>query len=258
MNAGLETGDQRRCANCGTPISGRFCSSCAQDSSLQRISLLALVKRGFDQLQELDAPFVRTLIGLTLRPGAVATEYVAGARRRYTNPIKYALIICAAMVIGIKWDPFGRARYFPEIEEGEPPATAIVAELMLSFIEYTQLTMIVSAPLLALLLWMFFPRTERNFAEQCALVFFVLGHVALFQTPMMMLGALGSQGFSVFLALMQVAWLSWAAVPFYGGRPWLTFLRACLPHVVYFLIVQTSIVIYLIVRYGTQALLTPE
>lgn len=219
---------------------------------------MALLRRGLDQLQDLDAPLVRTIVGLTIRPGVVASEYAGGARRRYTNPIKYALIAGAVMVLGIKLDPFGRAMLFPKVQEDAPPAMRIIDELMPAFVESTQLFMLVSAPLLALLLWAFFPRTQRNYAEQCALVFFVLGHIYLLQTPFVLLGGFASVRVSLFLVMMQVGWLSWAALRFYGGRRWLTFLRASVPHLIYFVLIQISIVVYLLMKHGTEAFLVAE
>jgi hypothetical protein len=88
------------CASCGRPLSGRFCSDCGEE----RIDPHTLTVRHFlthaiHEVFELDGKTWRTLRGLVLRPGFVASEYCAGRRRCYVIPFR--LLITAVIVYAL-------------------------------------------------------------------------------------------------------------------------------------------------------------
>jgi hypothetical protein len=84
-----------RCPSCAEPGRGRYCSACGErfladhDFSLRHFFLETLPHEVFD----IDGKFLRTLRLLLLRPGMLASEYVAGRRQRYVGPLRFYVIV---------------------------------------------------------------------------------------------------------------------------------------------------------------------
>jgi hypothetical protein len=80
-----------RCPSCTEPVRGRYCSACGErflldhDFTLRHFFLETLPHEVLD----IDGRFLRTLRLLLLRPGMLASEYVAGRRRRYVGPLRF-------------------------------------------------------------------------------------------------------------------------------------------------------------------------
>ena len=66
------------CGNCSTPLAGRYCHACGQDSQPP--------ETGWASWREQVARLVRTVRTLLLKPGALTLEHLAGARVRYIPP----------------------------------------------------------------------------------------------------------------------------------------------------------------------------
>jgi hypothetical protein len=83
------------CPACGASGAGRYCSACGerfptdQDFSIRHFFLESLPH----ELLDLDARFLRTLKTLLLRPGMLASEFVAGRRRAYLPPLRFYVIV---------------------------------------------------------------------------------------------------------------------------------------------------------------------
>jgi len=65
------------CANCGAPVSGRYCAQCGQAAHVHR-TLLHLVEEAMHGVLHLDSKIWRTLPMLAFRPGTITCT--AGAR----------------------------------------------------------------------------------------------------------------------------------------------------------------------------------
>jgi hypothetical protein len=74
------------CRNCGTTLSGRFCSTCAQPAHLHR----NLVSLGHDILHgvfHFEGKIWRTLPELFFHPGRLTRRYIDGERARFVSPM---------------------------------------------------------------------------------------------------------------------------------------------------------------------------
>ncbi len=74
------------CLNCGSALSGPFCTSCGQPAHLHR-SLLHLLEELLHSVLHFDAKGWRTLPLLAVRPGLLTRRYIDGQRRRYVSPL---------------------------------------------------------------------------------------------------------------------------------------------------------------------------
>jgi Protein of unknown function (DUF3667)/Domain of unknown function (DUF4286) len=82
-----------RCLNCGTPVSGNHCAECGQSSDVHVLSMKEVAGDVTHSLLHLDSRAWRTLRLLTLRPGALTREFIAGRHQMYLPPFRLYLAI---------------------------------------------------------------------------------------------------------------------------------------------------------------------
>src|SRR5215475_2063485 len=88
------------CANCGRPLSGRFCSQCGEEQlDFHNLTVRHFFTHAVQETFELDGKIGRSLRALLFRPGFLAAEYCAGRRRIYVNPFR--LLITAAILYAL-------------------------------------------------------------------------------------------------------------------------------------------------------------
>lgn len=79
------------CENCRTTLQGDFCHECGQRGVELRRPVFGLVQDIIVETLSIDGRLWRTIKGLFLNPGHVATEYVEGHRMRFTPPFRIFL-----------------------------------------------------------------------------------------------------------------------------------------------------------------------
>ncbi len=91
--------EQQFCANCGTLLTGPYCSHCGQSADDIRRPIWHLLTDLLGNLFAWEGKFLTTLIALFRRPGQVARAYVDGKRQSYTAPIRMYLIVSVAFFV---------------------------------------------------------------------------------------------------------------------------------------------------------------
>ncbi len=79
---------EKICLNCGANLYGRYCHQCGQENIEPKESFLHLVKHFFYDITHFDGKFFETVKDLLLKPGFLSSEYMAGKRASYLNPIR--------------------------------------------------------------------------------------------------------------------------------------------------------------------------
>ena len=114
-----------RCLNCGTPLSGQYCSRCGQRARSRLISIWELVRDAFGDLFELDSRLWQTIIPLMFRPGRLTRDYLMGRRARFMPPFRTYLVLSLVFFLVAFFDP---QRHFGILlEPGGPEETGGVA-----------------------------------------------------------------------------------------------------------------------------------
>jgi hypothetical protein len=90
-SAALNHETARLCPNCGTPVSGNFCSSCGQETKLHVPSAGEFLHEFVGHYVALEGKLWKTLVLLLFRPGRLTLEYLQGRRARYVLPLRLYL-----------------------------------------------------------------------------------------------------------------------------------------------------------------------
>ena len=94
----LPSSDQPQlCANCGTDLAGKFCHQCGQkEIHRHEFSLKHFVGHVVHEITHFDSnKILKTVVTLMFRPGLLTSEYLAGRKGRYINPIRIYLTFSA-------------------------------------------------------------------------------------------------------------------------------------------------------------------
>lgn len=105
-----------QCLNCGAARSTPYCGACGQPAA-RRLDLGALGGEAWQRWRWFESRPLRTLRALLRRPGAVAREYVLGARTRHAHPLALLLpaigllllVLAQTRYLGAGDDPTRRA-----------------------------------------------------------------------------------------------------------------------------------------------------
>jgi hypothetical protein len=87
------------CANCGAQREGPFCHACGQRHRGERLTVRRVLRDLTTRLLDLESGFFHTVYRLTVAPGTVARDYVAGRRQRYVGPATYLLVITTLSIL---------------------------------------------------------------------------------------------------------------------------------------------------------------
>ena len=89
-------GQSGACANCGTALSGPFCSKCGQRAHLHR-SIGDVFHEFLHGITHFDGKAWTTLPMLLFRPGTLIRSYIDGHRARYVAPVPLFLMVVFLM-----------------------------------------------------------------------------------------------------------------------------------------------------------------
>lgn len=214
------------CANCGAPQTDLHCGRCGQERA-GRLSFRDLASAGLAEIASLDTAFLRTFLGLWVRPGRVAREYVEGRRIHYLNPLKYALFSVTVYVVLTHL--FGSEMGLPR-QQSEEGARF---DAILSVLPYLMILSLL--PTAALQSFLFRSSGDRV-AECYVFGLFAYSHVFWLLTPLVLAGLYGlPYGFFAVHGLRLGFWI-WATAGFYRSHSLGTILKSGIIFVVFFLV----------------------
>lgn len=95
----LEEREEKICLNCNTQLIGRYCHVCGQENVEPKESFWHLATHFIYDVTHFDGKFFSTLKYLLLKPGRLATEYLAGRRGSYLHPIRMYIFTSAIFFV---------------------------------------------------------------------------------------------------------------------------------------------------------------
>lgn len=86
-------GSSANCLNCGTRLTGHYCTECGQSARIRGLSFWPLIKEFVEELWDVDSRTWRSLLPLMFRPGYLTNAYLAGRRARYVSPLRLYMTV---------------------------------------------------------------------------------------------------------------------------------------------------------------------
>lgn len=247
-----------KCLNCDTPLTDRFCPKCGQDNSDERLRVGQIVGHLMDEFLEFDLPFLKTIWHLTIRPGQVCLDYTAGFRRRYSNPFRYCLIMCAIYVFLLVAFDIGVAQGRvtvggqPISEESRTRFIELLEQLPAFVTSHFNMFIFLALPFAAFALKFFSRRSKLNYAEHYVFILFIYGQRILFATLLIPLALIYDENVMRLTVIsVSIVYISWGAKVFYRTNWIIGILKSLLIHVSLF----TSLMIIIIVAWPLFVLL---
>jgi Protein of unknown function (DUF3667) len=263
----------RRCLNCGSALTGRYCANCSQAADVHVPSARELWHEALEGITHSDTRLWRTLYLLWFKPGKLTQEYVAGRRASYLPPFRLYLVLSIIFFLVasisnthanfVRFDDATSKSGAPESECASVTQFAVTvfgrdwaprikhacgeiardngANLLHVFFATAPKVMFIFLPLIAFLHMLMYWRPRHRYAEQ--LIFFLYLHAFFFS--LMTVVILSSDAADAWPRLNPVLGLAplllWSlplhtllAMRRVFGRSWpATLLKACALIVVY-------------------------
>lgn len=169
---------QANCLNCNAELAAvqHFCSNCGQKNPVHRITFSHVIHEFFHAFTHADKGILFLLKELTLRPGQVAREYVAGKRKKYFNPFTFFLLVMGLFVFSNSMflksdmpaqpDPKVLARMPTQEARDNYTGVVIQSQKASHFMShYSNVVGMIAVPFLSLITWLFYRRRGYNYAE---------------------------------------------------------------------------------------------
>lgn len=212
------------CASCGGSLLGQFCHGCGQRVQAGRLTVRGIVSHLVTDAFDLNRGLLFTATALFRRPGEAVREYLAGATVRYTNPVKYLLVLVAlTVVMFMRLDVIETqvAMVSGDVTEKSAQAQQLHAQFSAWLSRHMNLLMIAGVPVIAWLSRRLFRPAGFTYAEH--LVFNVFAYaqmclLSLLVLPLTQAAGLGRPGMMA-ASLVNVAYYVWALASFTRSRP---------------------------------------
>jgi hypothetical protein len=230
------------CLNCGSEFHSHYCAFCGQSSKAGPLTVRAILEGALKGLIDFDKPLYRTLIGLTLRPGSMISDYVEGKRSGYANPVKYCLFTSALLIVLVQLRG-SIVEVASQSMSADPTAAEPAAEFLRQYNEinniiqpYSHVISLMMMPVLAGFFYLVFRKSKRSFADQMAFGCFAVGHAAFLNIAILAFN-LHHVIFDAVTVLINVGppiYIIWAAVVFNRERVVPGVLRSLLAYGLFF------------------------
>ncbi len=212
------------CVSCGGSLLGQFCHGCGQRVQPGRLTVRGIVSHLVTDAFDLNRGLLFTATALFRRPGEAVREYLAGSTVRYTNPVKYLLVLVALTVLMfMRLDVVEMqvGMFSGDVAGKSAQVQQLHAQFSAWLSQHMNLLMIAGVPVIAWLSRRLFRSAGFTYAEH--LVFNVFAYaqmciLTLLLLPLTQAAGLGREGMMA-VSLVNVAYSVWALASFTRSRP---------------------------------------
>lgn len=184
------------CLNCNGPLreTDEFCPGCGQTANLHRITLGHIFHDALHYFLHADKSAFTLVKLLATKTGAVASDYIAGRRKKYFAPLNFFLLVVGLVVLSMS--VFHMFEHESSMNNQQLEAMAarvkdpVKKEMILTIMRrqtnaihfirsYSNFLSMLAAPLLALIYSLFYRNGRYNYAEHLTGVLYCVGFTSL-------------------------------------------------------------------------------
>lgn len=171
-----------KCLNCDNVVEGNFCSNCGQKTSTKRFSLISVFNYAvLSGIFSIDRGILFTIRELFTIPGHSIREYIQGKRTKYFNAFTLLLLF---LTLTYFLDKFSGIKIADITAEGSKEFATLLEEFMK---EYPRIIFLINIPLLAIVSYLFFKKSNFNLAENLVLSTYIISAQIILTLPLQIL-----------------------------------------------------------------------
>jgi len=161
------------CKNCGTVLSGNYCSNCGQKASTKRFTFSNLLHEFIHGFFHFERGLVFTIKELFVHPSRMLDDYISGKRVMYFNPFTYLVII--SVIAGFLYSNSGFSDYADTSVLASSETIEITGK-------HFNLRLLISIPVYSLICFIVYFGSRYNYVEYLVINTYMVNQVALILT----------------------------------------------------------------------------
>ncbi len=211
------------CKNCNQDTTGKYCQSCGQSTSMERITFSNLASDFSESILQFNKGILFTFKELSRRPGHTIRDYLDGKRKNHYKPIAYLLVL--STVYFIVGNISGENTHLGNLltgvvsgieEAGDTSETVIMLKWLADNYAYTSLILL---PVFSLASYLCFRRQNYNYVEHVVLNSYVTGHQAILYLLITIPYKFIDYDLTILLLIFPLVYCIWTFLQFFETRP---------------------------------------
>jgi len=171
-----------KCLNCDNVVEGNFCSNCGQKASTKRFSLISVFDYAvLSGIFSINKGILFTIKELFTTPGHSIREYIEGKRTKYFNAFTLLLLL---LTLSYFLEKFSGIKFADITAEGSKEFATLLEEFMN---EYPRIIFLINIPLLAIVSYLLFRKSNFYFAESLVLSTYIISAQIILTLPLQIL-----------------------------------------------------------------------
>ncbi len=172
----------RTCKTCELAVIGPFCPNCGQKHREGRITVRFIGIELFHLLTNLERGLWHTILGLLRNPGQVIRDFIGGATALYYQPFRFLLLmagISALISSMVDYEKIMEQAMNMGGVQLTPEVRALQAKMMHNMLQYTNLIISLSVPLMSIGSYLLFRKFRNTYAEHLVANAYLYGLLSL-------------------------------------------------------------------------------
>jgi hypothetical protein len=161
------------CKNCGSQVSGNFCSGCGQRADTRKLKMHFILHELQHALIHFDKGVLYTTKQLLTRPGHTIRDFLEGKRARHSQPLSFVIVL--ATFYGLLWHYLIFDRLHASLIEPRDNITRASVKIVTWITEhfaFDGLILIITSTLVS---YVIFKKRKYNLAEHLVLNTYLMG-----------------------------------------------------------------------------------
>ncbi|MEJ7625747.1 MAG: DUF3667 domain-containing protein [Ferruginibacter sp.] len=260
------------CPNCNNELSNaqKFCDVCGQKNSFHRFTVGHVTHEFFHAFTHADSGIIFLVKELALNPGRVASEFVSGKIKKYFSPFTF-MLLCVGFFVLMN----NVLKTYPDPPKPDPKILQVIPtpearQKYIRLIErsangtkamnkHANIITVIAMPLYAFIMWLFFRKRKRNFAEILIAMVFYTAFASLATTVLfnpILAYYKGTPAYIyIFLinALLQSFYYTWGLKTFFNYRSAAGYFKIWPVMILTYVIwIVLTLLVFFIYVYGSQ------